>query len=274
MRAWAVWIAWMSAGCAVSAGLEDPPAADVGAAPPVVEAGQPEASPPRSIGDDGGAPPPKEAAAPPDAGGAPDASAPDPAEDAEASAPPVEAAVEGGCATGSVYFSESFGGNVSGWTLGPEWQIGAAKPSACDENSADDPGSDHSSGATDAVAGVVIGGCAQAVVHGAHWLESPSIDLSKAPGKVSLSFWRKLSSDEPPYMVSRVELWTGSAWVPLWVSSQFVTDSTWTHVSYDVSAYKSSAVKLRFGFSVGDEGVYAMSSWSLDDVTLADPSCP
>jgi len=28
------------------------------------------------------------------------------------------------------YFSEDFSSNAQGWTLGPEWQIGAATPSS------------------------------------------------------------------------------------------------------------------------------------------------
>ena len=52
-----------------------------------------------------------------------------------------------------------------------------------------------------------------------------------------------------------------------------VTDSVWGKIEYDVTAYKNSAFRVRFGYSIG-AGAYVMSSWNVDDVTPSTTSCP
>ena len=64
-------------------------------------------------------------------------------------------------------------------------------------------------------------------------------------------------------------------WVNVWSSggSPGVQDAVWTHVSYDLTTYKSAAMQIRFGFEIGSSGVFTVSSWNVDDVTVANAVC-
>jgi hypothetical protein len=173
------------------------------------------------------------------------------------------------------YFSDTFADNSQGWTLGTEWNIGAATPSSGHNYGNPDPSVDHSGSADNGVAGVVIGGNASTSLHSFAYLESPAVDLSVVSGAVNLQFWRWLNSDYVPYMTNSVEVFDGFTWVTLWLSegSPGVTDFGWTPQSFDVTAFKNSQFRVRFGFNVGSSSVYSVSSWNIDDVRLVDAGC-
>jgi len=185
----------------------------------------------------------------------------------------------GVCSNGmgvGVYFSETFADNSKGWTLGPEWQIGpavASPPSAC---SSADPAMDHTPTADNGLAGVVIGGNANPVIHPTYWIESPPFDTSSAPGQIFLQFYRWLGSDYDPYMHNYVQVWDGASWSQLAIydGPGCTVDMSWKPFSYDVTAYKNAGMRVRFGFDIGSGGVYTINSWSLDDVVVASAVCP
>lgn len=172
------------------------------------------------------------------------------------------------------YFSEDFSSNAQGWTLGPEWQIGAATPSSGGVGNPD-PAEDHTPTSDDGVAGVVIGGNASTSTHGFYYLTSPVIDAASAPGPITLSYHRWLNSDYTPYMQNRVEVWNGASWVVVWQSgsSPAIRDQVWTLREHDLTPYKSAGMRVRFGFNVGSAGVFSVSSWNLDDVSVHDGAC-
>jgi hypothetical protein len=174
-------------------------------------------------------------------------------------------------------FTETFADNSHGWTLGTEWQIGHALTSFGQQTGYPDPGFDHTG--EGGVAGVEIGGNAIVAspdpTHGPYYLTSPAVSTMVA-GSVYLTFYRWLNSDYTPYMGNTVEVSAdGSTWSTLWQSSGVpVTDDQWTFQSFDVTAYKSATMKFRFGFSIGDPGVFRVSSWNLDYVKVQNAPCP
>jgi hypothetical protein len=189
----------------------------------------------------------------------------------------------GGTCTGgtlipkTTYFSEDFANNTAGWTLGTEWQIGPAVASpptgACGNG---DPGTDHTPTSDNGIAGVVIGGTASTNTHPYYYLTSPIIDTSAAAGGLWLGYWRWLNSDYTRFMNNTVEVFDGATWHLLWESGAppNVTDAAWTQQAHDVTPYKSSQFRVRFGFEIGSSGVYTCSSWNLDDVEIANVICP
>jgi hypothetical protein len=106
---------------------------------------------------------------------------------------------------------------------------------------------------------------------------SPSVDVSTAPALI-LTFYRWLNTDSAGWMTSTVDVFDGSSWVNLYSnptgSAGIVTDSAWMKVSYDVTAHKNAAFRVRFGYAIVDAGVYAMSCWNVDDVMLSSVACP
>ncbi|MFM6606790.1 MAG: S8 family serine peptidase, partial [Dolichospermum sp.] len=80
----------------------------------------------------------------------------------------------------TTYFSDDFANNSKGWTLGTEWQIGAATASTGHVYGNPDPGTDNTPTADNGVAGVVIGGNASTALHDFYYLTSPVINTSTA----------------------------------------------------------------------------------------------
>lgn len=175
----------------------------------------------------------------------------------------------------TVYFADDFKDNSKGWTLGPEWAIGSAMVSVPGQGNPD-PGVDHTVTADNGIAGVVIGGNAQTVLHPYYYLESPAFDTSMAPGQVWLGFYRWLNSDYDPFMHNSVEVWDGATWVQVWVTGgpPGVMDNAWTFDSYDITAYKNAGMRIRFGFDITSGGVYTIGSWNIDDVMVGSGACP
>ncbi|MEZ4441462.1 MAG: hypothetical protein R3B72_20355 [Polyangiaceae bacterium] len=184
----------------------------------------------------------------------------------------------GGTSTISIYFSEDFSSNSQGWTLGTNWSIGPAMVSSGHSVSCGnaDPGTDHSTSTDNGVAGVVIGGNAPtSSTHPYFYLTSPPVDTSAAP-TVWLQYERWLNSDYPSFMTNIVEVFNGTSWVTVWVqpsNSTVINDSAWTTFTHDITAYKNSAMQVRFGYQIGSTGVFTCSQWNIDDVVIASGTC-
>jgi hypothetical protein len=174
-----------------------------------------------------------------------------------------------GCCT-TPLFRDDFSTD-KGWEYGTDWEWGEAHPSPDVGTFEPDPGLDHTSANDNKLAGVRIGANTDKTLHEAYYLTSPEVDISGATSP-QFSFWRFLNSDYPPYMTNVVEAYDGNGWVTLWtkVGTGFITDTVWTLQSFDVTAYKNASFKVRIGVSVGNAGVYACPSWSVDDVQIID----
>ncbi|EYF01281.1 hypothetical protein [Chondromyces apiculatus] len=204
-----------------------------------------------------------------------------------------ETCLAGACQGGdtsaySVYFSETFASNAAGWTFVPGvktdgsshqlWAIGAAAASTGHTTGNPDPALDFTSTDDNGVAGVVLGGNIVKVIHSTNYIESPPINTS-VPGPVWLEYRRWLNSDyassSTQYMVNYVEVWNGLAWTVIWQSgaSPGIKDAAWTRMSHEVTAYKSPAMKVRFGFRIGSVSVANVSGWNLDEVIVASNVC-
>ena len=202
---------------------------------------------------------------------------PDAPADVQDGGSPVDAAPDSPC--GVLYFADSFSSNAAGWTLDSTWGIEptCASPPAPQKGNPD-PTIDHTTGAAGGVAGAyVCGNNPAGTTSPSRYATSPAVDVSAAPS-VLLRFYRWLNTDANGWMTSTVEVFDGSAWVNVYTnpsgSGNVVADSAWAKQEYDVTAHKSAAFRVRFGYSVTDAGVYAMSCWNVDDVTISSASCP
>jgi len=179
----------------------------------------------------------------------------------------------GGMAT--VYFQETFAGNGAGWTLDSTWAIGPTSVSSGHVVGNPDPALDHTPTADNGVAGVVLGGNAPVNLHQNYYLTSPIFDTS-APGPVYLQYWRWLNSDYTPFMDNVIQVYNGASWVTLWQSGPppGVEDAAWQQVTFDLTAHKSAATRIRFGYQIMSGGAFTVSSWNIDDVLVASAPCP
>jgi hypothetical protein len=81
-------------------------------------------------------------------------------------------------------------------------------------------------------------------------------------------------------MTHDVEVFDGAAWVVIWKSGDVVIEDSppagagWTFTSFDVTAHRSGAMRVRFGVSIVTPGALAVGSWNLDDLLVASEACP
>lgn len=196
----------------------------------------------------------------------------------------------GACNGGSspvILFSDDFHdpSNPQGWSLGSEWQIGPAMSSPGPPISAfgQDPSYDHTGSGDNGIAGVDIGGNEvvppppASPVHDFYYMTSPAISAGSA-GTLTLSFYRWINSDYPPFMVNRIEATTdGMTWGVVWESTKNTplqdtppAGQGWTYQQYDLTPYKSASTQFRFGFNIAQAGVFTIGSWNIDDVILSN----
>jgi hypothetical protein len=174
----------------------------------------------------------------------------------------------------TVYFTETFANNSAGWMLDTDWEIGPTSPSSGGTGNPD-PALDHTPTGDNGVAGVVLGGTAPTNLHPFYYLTSPIINTGAASGDVYLEFFRWLNSDYLPYMQNVIEVYNGSTWVQVWASgsSPGIMDDAWNKQTYNITAHKNANMRVRWGFTIGSSGVYTISQWNVDDVTVASAPC-
>jgi hypothetical protein len=176
--------------------------------------------------------------------------------------------------TAVTLFTESFATNNAGWTLGTEWERQAATASSGHTVGNPDPANDKTNTADDYVVGLNIGGNAATTVHSPYYLTSPIINVSATYTPIKLGFWRWLNSDVPAKMKSTVEVYDGAAWQVVYSNPAQVTDSAWTYVEYDISAYQNANLRVRFGVQIVASGSKVASSWNIDDLTISGSTIP
>ncbi|MBK8254918.1 MAG: hypothetical protein IPK82_19950 [Polyangiaceae bacterium] len=174
------------------------------------------------------------------------------------------------------YFSDDFSANNKGWTLDQTWQIGpAAASTGC--GFGNDPATDHTSTADNGVAGVNIGGCYPTTTHPDYCMTSPNIDTSQAP-QVFLNYWRHLHCDYPGFMTHTVGVSSngGASWTNVYAVPSGVqqNDINWTSANFNITAYKSSTMRIRFCYAGTSSGIISGGGWNIDDVTVASATCP
>ena len=98
------------------------------------------------------------------------------------------------------------------------------------------------------------------------WLTSPVFDAAVSTGPVVLSYSRWLNIEHPSSRVANVEVYDGSEWVNVWASSSAISDGSWSTHTHDLTAYKNSQMRVRFGWT-GD-GTDLVSGWNLDEVRI------
>jgi hypothetical protein len=82
-------------------------------------------------------------------------------------------------------------------------------------------------------------------------------------------------------MINHVDILDGASWINVFTSggSPGINDTSWVKIQYSVpaSALNKANVRVRFGYSVTQSGVFTVSSWSVDDVRILPGglnSCP
>jgi hypothetical protein len=111
-----------------------------------------------------------------------------------------------------------------------------------------------------------------------HHLTSTAIDCTGLTN-VELAFRRWLNVDSQLFDVARVSVSNdGASWVPVWMNGPMVDDSSWQHVSYDISAVADDQPTVYVRWTMGPTNAFGgCSGWNLDDIEIwADepPPCP
>ncbi len=183
---------------------------------------------------------------------------------------PFDISLTGTAATLAVgeYFKDTFDNNSAGWTIDTGWNIAPAQAPSVPGNG--DPALDHTPTGDNGIAGYVIGGYTGATPYAVRYLTSPVINTNVA-GTVYLEFYRWLNALYPPYMAHTIEVWNGSTWVQIFAvqPDTLYFGYFWEQVQYDVTAYKNSQFRVRFGVAVTSDGFSdGWGSWNIDDLRV------
>jgi hypothetical protein len=98
------------------------------------------------------------------------------------------------------------------------------------------------------------------------WMTSPAFNGTAANGALSLSFRRWLNVEAAASRTAKFEVWNGSAWVNLYTNVAAVSENAWSTQTFDLTAHKHAAMKIRFGWTGAASS--KVSGWNIDDIVL------
>jgi hypothetical protein len=155
-----------------------------------------------------------------------------------------------------------------GWSRQGQWAFGKPAGLGGTTHGRADP----SGGATGSnVFGINLNGDYSTAVGGPYYLTLGPLDFG-GYSNLKLQFQRWLNIDQRPFVSVSVEISTnGTSWSPIWTNGiTEISDSAWTRVSYDISAYADNQpnVFIRWSHRLGLNGAFAYSGWNIDDVEI------
>lgn len=184
------------------------------------------------------------------------------------------------------FLEESFAQGMNDWSTDSQqevpsaWEVKPANASACDESGVgEDPGTDHSDGPDNQLAGTRVGGCLEGNT-GRGWdcIVSPKIDISGFKGKLELSYWRHLHSPPASFGERRgaqhrvYAVFNGKK--PRILEDGFdeeQDDRDWMRHSHTFEA-RGKSLSVSFCYRTG-LSPKTFAGWSVDDVRLRAKGC-
>gem|GEM_PF-5366994 len=167
------------------------------------------------------------------------------------------------------------------WKLGPTWEIGRATASPVSETSGADPEFDHSPSDDNHLAGVLIGGLTELVLHDYYHLTSSAISLESMPGTpyppgTRIGLWYWIDVDYPEWQHATIDLCNPSDGCVLAVENTgYIEGTTWLPQYFDIATYFSNVpqtMTLDVAYNqINLDGAWAVGGWSIDDVALCIP---
>jgi hypothetical protein len=175
---------------------------------------------------------------------------------------------------GTVVIDEDFETPPVGWTMNAPWGVGPATSSPAPFIGFGDPRMDGDGRNAGGLAGFVLAGTTGstgALPTGTWYLTGPPMDLSHATS-AGLAFSRRLNTDYVPYMESFIEVYDTFGWHVVWTNgTASIYEGDWTRQSVDLTPYRSTETRIRFGVHV-NPAAYDVSSWSIDNVIVTATS--
>lgn len=171
-------------------------------------------------------------------------------------------------------FADHFANNANGWYLGGEWEIKSASQSGCSSSYGRDPGTDHSAGGNNGVAGVDVGGCISVfdlLLDGDSRMRSPVIDLT-GYSSATLTFWQQVHARSPIDHEVNVLNASNSKLGRVYAADTTYSSPGWQKITLNLNAYVGQVIKLEFrtfsnSYSITKWGRES-ASWTIDDLEL------
>jgi len=179
-----------------------------------------------------------------------------------------EVCVDGACVVPEiVLLAEDFSAAAPDWILDGAWEIGPAVAVQCGGNPGD-PAVDAGASDDEGLAGSAIGGCVglPGDPTGTWCITSPPVDASAVPGTLELSLWRFLGFSMA--LGAWVEVSYGPEWIVLWNEIGHDSSPEWTLEAFDVTAYRSDAMRVRACYGTSDFMPANSGGLSIDDLRL------
>ncbi|AKU97398.1 Mobile element protein [Labilithrix luteola] len=174
-----------------------------------------------------------------------------------------------------VLLADSFASNANGWTMDAPWAISSPHAASLWCQAFDD----HTGFGDSGLASTSLWGDDGTQPRDFAWLTSPAVDAS-ASSTLNLSFYQLFEWLTPPWQQAVMEVWNGTAWVRVWENQDstfkcvdmITYEQVWKHVTIDLTAYRNSMLRVRFGLAV--KVAAAKAGWSIDDLSITSTSCP
>ncbi len=169
---------------------------------------------------------------------------------------------------GAIFYDDFSSDQGWGGLMNNRWEIGPATAGVVLGLGYPDPALDTSPGGDNQVLGYNIGGNYENNIVATRWTTSPFIDCSNA-SDVTLEFERWLNVEDSFWDHAYVQVFNGVSWITIYENAFDVTDSSWQHQEFDVSASAdgNANFRVRFGMGPTDSSVIG-SGWNIDDLQV------
>lgn len=174
-----------------------------------------------------------------------------------------------GSSIGNIIVFEDDFSTDKGWTTNDTsiWQrASAAISSGCSGNQG--PEFDASPSIDNFIAGTFIGNCYLNNMSSGNFFTSPVINCTGV-SSVQLEFMRWVGCESNSYDKIAIQAYNGTQWEDIWQNGASQSDSSWTHLVYDVSNYAANNAQFQVRFSIGPtDGSVRYIGWNIDDVVI------
>ena len=148
------------------------------------------------------------------------------------------------------------------------WERSNATSGGAASSGAANPSADHTATSDNYIIGTYINSSYPVNMSSTYWLTSPVIDCSNF-SSVSLNFWSHSGCESSSWDHIYIQAFDGSSWQAVWSNGSSYSESSWTNLINDISAYADGNANFQIRFGMGTtDGSVTYKGWNIDDILI------